>query len=56
MRMFLFCILSRMDQSQEAMEETTESVNTMDLDPLVSSSSGSVISEQASTEELLKIS
>ena len=56
MRMSLFCILSRMDQSQEVLEETTGSVNPMDLDPSVSSLSGSTRSEHASTEALLKIS
>ena len=45
-----------MDQSQEAVEETTESVNPMDLDPFVSSSSGSARSEHVSTGALLKIS
>ena len=54
--MSLFCILSRMDQSQEAVEETVESVNPMDLDPSVSGLSGSVRSKHASTEVLLKIS
>ena len=44
-----------MDKSQEAVEETAESVNPMDLDPLVSGSSGSARSEHASTEALLKI-
>ena len=44
-----------MDQSQEAVEETTESVNPMDMDPLVSGPSGSARSEHASTEALLKI-
>ena len=38
------------------MEETTESVNPMDLDPSVSGSSGPARSEHASTEALLKIS
>ena len=56
MRMSLFCILSRMDQSQEVVEETTESVNPMDLDPSVSGSSDSARSEHMSTEVLLKIS
>ena len=56
MQMSLFCILPRIDQSHEAMEETAESVNPMDLDPSVSSSSGSAKSEHASTEALLKIS
>ena len=32
----MFCILFRMDRSQEAIEETAESVNPMDLDPSVS--------------------
>ena len=48
MRMSLFCIFSRMDQSQEAVEETTESVNPMDLDPSVSSPSDSARSDHAS--------
>ena len=38
------------------MEETTKSVNPMDLDPLVSGPSGSARSEHASTEVLVKIS
>ena len=54
MRMSLFCILSRMDQSQEAVEEIAESVNPMDLDPSVSGPSDSARSEHASTEALLK--
>ena len=54
--MSLFCILSRMGQSQEAMEETAESVNPIDLDPSVSGPSGLAISEHASIEELLKFS
>ena len=45
-----------MDQSQEAVEETVESVNPMDLDPLVSGSFGSTRSKHASTETLSKIS
>ena len=52
--MSLFCILPRMDQSQEAVEETTESVNPMDLDPSVFGPSGLVKSEHASIEVLLK--
>ena len=56
MRMSLFCILSKMDQSQEAVEETTKSVNPMDLDPSVSSPFDSAISEHVSIEALLKIS
>ena len=54
--MSLFCILSRMDRSLEAIEETTESVNPMDLDPSVSGSSDSGRSDHASTEALFKIS
>ena len=38
------------------MEETTESVNPMDLDPSVSGSYGTTRSEHALTEALLKIS
>ena len=38
------------------MEEAVKSVNPMDLDPLVSGSSGSARSEHASTEALLKFS
>ena len=53
MWMSLFCILSRMDQSQEAMEETTESVSPMDLDPSFSGPSDSARSEHASTKVLL---
>ena len=30
MRMSLFCVLSRMDPPQEAVDETTESVNPLD--------------------------
>ena len=56
MQISLFCILSRMDQSQEAIEEIGESVNPMDLDPSVSGPSWSARSEHASTEALLKIS
>ena len=54
--MSLSCILSRIDQSQEVVEERAESVNPMDLDPSVSSPSGSARSEHASTKALLKIS
>ena len=54
--MSLLCLLFRMDQAQEAVEGTTESVNPMDLDPSVSSPSDSARSEHASTEALLKIS
>ena len=45
-----------MDQSQEAVEETTESINPMDLDPFVSSPSEPDRSEHVSTEALLKFS
>ena len=45
-----------MDQSQDAVEETTESVNPMDLDPSISSSSEPTRSEHVSTETMLKIS
>ena len=45
-----------MDQSLEAVKETTESVNPMNLDPSVSGLSGSARSEHVSTEALLKIS
>ena len=45
-----------MDQSQEVVEETTESVNPMNLDPFVFGLSDSTRSEHASTEALLKIS
>ena len=49
-----------MDQSQEAVEETVESVNPMDLDPSVSSSSELARGEHdvsiMSTELLIKIS
>ena len=56
MWMSLFFILTRMDQSQDVEEETTESVNPIDLDPFVFSSSNSSRSEHVSTEPLLKIS
>ena len=45
-----------MDQSQEVVEETIESVNPMDLDPSVSSLSEPTRSEHVSTEALLIIS
>ena len=54
MRMSLFCILSRMDPPQEAVDETAESV-----DPLGQSAFGlsnSTTNEYASTEALVKIS
>ena len=56
MWMPLFCVLSRMDQSQETVQEIVESVNPMDLDPSTSGPFGSARSEHASTEALLKIS
>ena len=55
-RMSLFCILTRMDQSHDVVEETVESVNPMDLDPSVSGLSDLVRSEHVSIEALLKIS
>ena len=54
MRMYLFCVLPKMDPPQEAIDETTESVN-----PLDHSASGpfdSTINEYASTKALVKIS
>ena len=48
MRMSLFCIVTRMDRSQEAVEETNESVNPMDLDPSLSGLSDSARSEHVS--------
>ena len=54
MRMSLFCVLSRMDPPQEAVDETTESVNP--LDQSVSGSSDSTTNEYASIEALVKIS
>ena len=55
MRMSLFCILTIMDQSLDAVEETVESVNPMDLDPSVSGPSDLARSEHVSIEALLKI-
>ena len=54
MRISLFCILSRMDPPQEAVDETAESVNP--LDQSASSPSDSTTNEYASTEALVKIS
>ena len=54
MRMSLFCLLSRMDPPQEAVDETVESVNP--LDQSGSSPSDSTTNEHASTEALVKIS
>ena len=56
MQMSLFCLLFRVDQALEAMEETTESVNPMDLDPSVFGPSDFFRTEHASTKALLKIS
>ena len=56
MWMSLFCILIKMDQSQEVVEETDESDNPMNLNPSVSNPSDSARSEHVSTEALLKIS
>ena len=56
MRMSLFRILFKMDQSQDAVEETTESVNPKDLNPFVSGPSNLARSEHVSTKALLKIS
>ena len=52
MRMSLFCILSRMNPPQEAIDETTESVNL--LDQSASGLSDSTTNEYASTEALVK--
>ena len=54
MRMSLYCLLSRMDPPQEAVDETTESVNP--LDPSTSGLSESTMNENASTEALVKVS
>ena len=54
--MSLFCLLSRMDRSQEAVEETVESVNPMDLNPSISGPYGSDRSDHVSIEALVKIS
>ena len=54
MRMSLFCILSRIDPPQEAVDETTKSVNP--LDQSASRPSNSMTNEYASTEALVKIS
>ena len=54
MRMSLFCVLSRMDPPQEAIDETVEIVNP--LDKYVFGPSYSTTNEYASTEALVKIS
>ena len=56
MRISLFCILIRKDQAQDALEETAESVNPMDLDPSISGPSDSARSGHVLAEALLKIS
>ena len=56
MRMSLFCILTIMNQSQDVVEETVESINPLDLDPSVFGPSDSTRSEHVSTKALLKIS
>ena len=56
MQMSLFSLLFRMDQAQEALKGTAESINLIDLDPSVFGPSDSARSEHASTEALLKIS
>ena len=55
MQMSLFCVLTKMHQSQEALKETVKSVNPMDLDPFVSDPFKLARSEHVSTEVLLKI-
>ena len=52
--MSLFCILSRMDPPQEAVDERDESVNP--LDQSASGPSDSTTNEYASIEALVKIS
>ena len=52
MQMSLFCVMSRMDPPQEAIDETAESVNP--LDQSVSGPSDSTTNEYASTEALEK--
>ena len=54
MQMSLFCILSRLDPPQEAVDETAESVNP--LDQSSSSLCNSTTNEYASIEALVKIS
>ena len=52
--MSLFCLLSKMDPPQEAVDEIAENVNP--LDQSTSGPSNSTINEYASTEALVKIS
>ena len=58
--MSLFFILTRMDQPQEVVEETTKSVNPMDLDPSISGPSVPARGEHdipvVSTKTLFKMS
>ena len=54
MRMSLFFILFRMDPPQEAVDETTESVNPLDQSAF--GPSDSTTNEYASIEALVKIS
>ena len=54
MRMSLFCILSIMDPPQQAVDETSESVNP--LDQSASGPSDSTKNEYPLTEALVKIS
>ena len=54
MQMSLFCVLSRMDPPQEAVDKTTKSINP--LDQYASGPSDSMKNEYASTEALVKIS
>ena len=54
MRMSLFCVLSRMDPPQEAVDEIAERVNPLDQSAF--GPSDSTINEYASIEALVKIS
>ena len=54
MWMSLFCVVSRMDPPQEAVDEIAESVNP--LDQSASGPSDSTTNEYASTKALVKIS
>ena len=53
MQMSLFCVLSRIDPPQEAIDETAESVNP--LDQYAYGLSNSMTNEYASTKALVKI-
>ena len=53
MRMSLFCVLSRIDPPQEAIDEIAESFNTLDQSAF--GPSNSTTNEHASTEALVKI-